>query len=485
MKKLLLLLFLSSSFISLVNAANRTNKHKKGKKHSVIQLKSEIITPEVKIVIKSIFDFIDQDLPVELLREFLTIDQSFDFNVRNAVGFTPLQQAVLKKKLPFVELLCSKATPDVVNAQSANGITALHIAAKHNNLLVIALLLQAGASKTIKNSANQIPFDLAASYEAQALLQPSISLIQQPENRLVVYQPKQSLLTSINTTGAHNVSKEDLTKEITLNMDAQNASHSVTIINPEELLFQAARENSAEHLAHAFKSTYISPNGIDSTTGLTLLQTAVMYHSEACVLFLCTNPETIINAQNKEGNTALHIAAENNNTTIITYLRLAGALTHILNSFDQSAYDLATTAEAQNLLEKSFATLVTEYATQYQQLLDARWGSLDIIQVVLTGDIAALMSDVKQDANDDSDTLIIGINLPHTSLARNTLLHLAAMLNSIESIQALLQYQSIDRAAKNNEGFTAYDVAASEAIKQILVPKSQPEKTIHDSCIIS
>ncbi|MCL2764345.1 MAG: ankyrin repeat domain-containing protein [Treponema sp.] len=48
-----------------------------------------------------------------------------------------------------------------INARDSSGNTILHIAARHSNPLIISLLIELGANRTIRNIASEIPFDIA------------------------------------------------------------------------------------------------------------------------------------------------------------------------------------------------------------------------------------------------------------------------------------------------------------------------------------
>lgn len=83
-------------------------------------------------------------------------------------GWTPLMAAVLTHNLALVETLL-KNKPDV-NAAGIHGWTALHFAARENQPEMVAALLQAGASKDIKDEWGRSPKKVAYENEMEASL---------------------------------------------------------------------------------------------------------------------------------------------------------------------------------------------------------------------------------------------------------------------------------------------------------------------------
>ncbi|OQR82320.1 ankyrin repeat protein [Achlya hypogyna] len=91
-------------------------------------------------------------------------------NINGCFGerrWTLLSFSAKHDQIELVDLLLRYTGVDV-NVANADGMTPLHEAAKHNNLQIIALLLRAGANRTLRNAIGESPVDLATA-EGQAL----------------------------------------------------------------------------------------------------------------------------------------------------------------------------------------------------------------------------------------------------------------------------------------------------------------------------
>jgi ankyrin repeat protein len=82
--------------------------------------------------------------------------------------WTPLLLATDEISPEVVKLLIDAGAN--VNAQNGFGHTALHLAAKYNNIQIINMLLDAGANRDIQNVWDATPYDLAISEEIKTIL---------------------------------------------------------------------------------------------------------------------------------------------------------------------------------------------------------------------------------------------------------------------------------------------------------------------------
>lgn len=74
-----------------------------------------------------------------------------------------LHFATVKGYEVIVKTLLEKANKlhDIVNVETVNGMTALHLAAKHNSIKLVKLFLRYGAIYNAKNEDGQMPIDLS------------------------------------------------------------------------------------------------------------------------------------------------------------------------------------------------------------------------------------------------------------------------------------------------------------------------------------
>jgi ankyrin repeat protein len=84
-----------------------------------------------------------------------------DVDARDQWGYTILHQAVDGNALETVDLLLAKSLIDVDVRETVGNGTALHIAARCGDSLLIHKLLRAGADPNARNLAGETPYDLA------------------------------------------------------------------------------------------------------------------------------------------------------------------------------------------------------------------------------------------------------------------------------------------------------------------------------------
>src|SRR5260370_12195135 len=87
------------------------------------------------------------------------LEEGFDPNLQNGVGWTAMMHAAYKGELALARLLLEKgADPD---RQSVSGWTALMSAACEGNREMVALLLENGAEPSVQDGAGRTALDLA------------------------------------------------------------------------------------------------------------------------------------------------------------------------------------------------------------------------------------------------------------------------------------------------------------------------------------
>ena len=87
------------------------------------------------------------------------IKKGANVNAKSINGTTPLQKAVLNKKIETANYLIDQGAK--INDQDSYKQTALHIAVEVEDLAMIKLLLDQGADLEIKDHLNETPLDLA------------------------------------------------------------------------------------------------------------------------------------------------------------------------------------------------------------------------------------------------------------------------------------------------------------------------------------
>ncbi|KAI4491033.1 hypothetical protein M0802_010536 [Mischocyttarus mexicanus] len=93
----------------------------------------------------------------------LLLSNNADLSLINDTRDTVLHFATVKGNDVIAKNLLEKASKvfDIINLETVNGMTALHLAAKHNSMKLVKLFLSHGAIYNAKNSDDQMPIDLS------------------------------------------------------------------------------------------------------------------------------------------------------------------------------------------------------------------------------------------------------------------------------------------------------------------------------------
>lgn len=110
------------------------------------------------------------------------IKDGVNLNLKNTKGETPLHIATMKDFTEIIEVLLQNVSydnsNDFVNAQTVEGTSSLHIAAKNGSLEAVKLLFKYGAIFDLKNNAGKTPLDLATDQDIIDLLKLTKKLFQ-------------------------------------------------------------------------------------------------------------------------------------------------------------------------------------------------------------------------------------------------------------------------------------------------------------------
>ncbi|PWI30564.1 hypothetical protein DI383_03690 [Flavobacteriaceae bacterium LYZ1037] len=151
--------------------------------------------------------------------------------------------------------------------------------------------------------------------------------------------------------------------ESALTLAVENNSNKIVELLIEKKanvsVLDANGNNLAYYLIHSFnsekikdfelKASLLKSHGLDltsnQTNGNTLYHLAVEKNNLDLIQWV-PNDKVDINAKNKEGNTALHLAAMNaKNTDILKYLVSKGAKLNEVTEFEETAFDIASENE--------------------------------------------------------------------------------------------------------------------------------------------
>ena len=226
----------------------------------------------------------------------LLMDRKANVNIKNSSGATPLHEAVRSGKVNVIQMIV-KGGADI-NAQDANGNSLLHIAAPvQSHQTIIKLLLENKADPNLRDDHGDSPLHVL------------ISLNRKPE---VV----QTLLM-----GNVDISARNFKGQTPLYLAVQESRIDLipVLLSKDSDIF-AADNSGVTPFDYAMKvrgpalDALITPatTAQKDGAGNTILHLAVRNKGDAYVVSRILEQKADINARNREGDTALHIAARLN-----------------------------------------------------------------------------------------------------------------------------------------------------------------------------
>ncbi len=122
----------------------------------------------------------------------------------------------------------------------------------------------------------------------------------------------------------------------------QGADPNIIASDGESLLAVDIQNNAGKHVPLLLEYG-VNTNYQHRNSGCTALHNAAQFDDIPTAKALLKDSKTNIYLQDQGGNTALHIAADNNNLELAELLLVAGANPHIPNNYHQTPIDLAKT----------------------------------------------------------------------------------------------------------------------------------------------
>lgn len=128
-------------------------------------------------------------------------------------------------------------------------------------------------------------------------------------------------------------------------------------------LHEAARRGNLSFLQECLRQG-VSGTGLDSAGNTPLYWASHGGHID-CVKELLSLPNQILDAQNKVGDTALHIAAARGHTKVVEILLERGANADLCNKDDQTPLDLAMNPALRNIIQLNKSHRTINHLTCY------------------------------------------------------------------------------------------------------------------------
>jgi ankyrin repeat protein len=254
------------------------------------------------------------------------IEKKANLNIKNSSGATPLHEAVRSGKVRIVNLLIRNGAN--IDVQDAKGNSALHIAAPvQNHAEIIKLLLENGANPNLRDEHGDSPLhilimlnrklDVVNALLARANVEVSTrNIIGQTPLFLAVEENRVSLIPLLISRGS--------------DIFAENNSG----VTP----FDRAMQIKGPILEALI--TPVTARQTDSA-GNTILHVAVQNNADTITIGKILDQSANVNARNRKGDTALHIAARTNQKDASEYIISRGADIFSSNSSGESPLYIA------------------------------------------------------------------------------------------------------------------------------------------------
>jgi ankyrin repeat protein len=394
--------------------------------------------------------------------------RSANYNLRRADGLAPLHYAAREGHEGLIAFLIAKNAS--VDLKNAAGATPLHEAARSGNIRAMEMILDEGADVNAQDAKGNSPLHIGIPPEQY---REGLSL-------LLSYGANPNLRDEHGESPLHVI--------ITLNRGADaaqtllggDADVSIRNIDGKTPLYLAVEENRLDIIplllsygAHVFAADNSGVTPFDramrdksgavnalitpetamqsDNAGNTLLHAAVKNRADPSLIALILDQRALVNARNKEGDTALHIATRTNQRESGEFLISRGADIFAANSAGESPLYLALTSPGgprQWMFNSRTITArdgmgnsMLHYTAQWK--LDAHipfiiQKGVPVDAANATGETPLFMA-VKHDGASTVRTLLNnGANLHARDSLGNSVLHAAVRWNAKNSVVTLI-----------------------------------------------
>jgi ankyrin repeat protein len=260
------------------------------------------------------------------------MEKRVNVNIKNSSGATPLHEAARSGKVSVIKLILKEGVD--VNAQDASGNSVLHIAVPaENHQAVIKLFLDNGVNPNLRDDHGDTPLHVL------------VSLNRGPDTVRTLFDG--NAYNNVVDISARNVRGQT---PLYLAVHENRFTLIPLLLSRGSDIF-AADNSGVTPFDYAMKikgptlDALITPETAQQkdSAGNTILHLAVKNRGDAVIIGKILDRNANINARNRDGDTALHIAARTNQKESGEYILSKGANIFYANSAGESPLYIALT----------------------------------------------------------------------------------------------------------------------------------------------
>jgi ankyrin repeat protein len=410
------------------------------------------------------------------LMRFLIEDKNVDVNEKNASGMTPLHAATQSGNITGIRLLLDNGAN--INAQDGKGNSVLHIAIpKETNRAVLRLFISRGANLNLRDDHGDSPLHVA------------LRLNRPPEIIGDILEGKAdvSVRDIDGKTPLYVAVEENRFQAIPLLLEYKS-----DIFARDRTLtpFEKALEDKSESLSALITKETVLQSDKD---GNTVLHITIKNQGSIETVQSILDKSAVINARNTAGNTALHLAVQQNEEALGGLLLERGADIFATNSAGESPLLLALTGTIREwmLTEKALkardglGNTALHYAVSWKMdthipLIIEKGADPNAMNA--TGETPVFIAVQKDGASTLRVLKTAGASLLMRDKAGNSALHAAVRWNAKNAAEELL-VQGADINARSSNGKTPLHEAVRLGIADVeaVLLRHNPELEVRDT----
>jgi len=397
--------------------------------------------------------------------------RSANFNIRRNEGLALIHYAVMNGHSGLISFLLEKKID--INIKTTSGATALHEAARIGNYQIITMIVSAGADVNARDANNNTPLHTGIPAEVHkdvvglllsAGADPNLRDVHgdTPLHIAVVLNRPADVIQSL-ISGGSDVHIRNIQGKTPLYIAVEERRDSIIPIllkNGSEIF--AADNSGVTPFDKAVKSSdsifsmMITPETViqRDSAGNTMLHAAVRNRANPVQIARILDAKAHVDARNREGDTALHIAVRMNQRESSEFLISRGASIFSINSAGQSPLYIAFTSNGGIREWIINPTTINSRDGLGNNMLHyaAEWKLNNVIPVVIrnglsveeanaTGETPLFMA-VKTNSASTIRVLVDNkANLNARDSQGNSVLHTAVRWNAKDAVEMLIAYK--------------------------------------------